>query len=163
MKQCSLVFLFCVHSLLAFKVPVPQIKFGYESKNIFKTEFSVKEVEVSLKNTLLSMAIIPFLLSSSPSSAFADEAKDVQVYWGVGCFWHTQHEFINAEKTLLGRTDEQLTVRIKSIYCESGPHENYGGSISKIDINLSKINNVIVNLNHYILYRAEQVMQEVIS
>jgi len=57
------------------------------------------------------MAIIPLMLAASPSSAFADEAKDVQVYWGVGCFWHTQHEFINAEKTLLGRTDEQLTSR----------------------------------------------------
>ena len=31
------------------------------------------------------------------------------VYFGVGCFWHIQHEFIVAERELLGRSDRQLT------------------------------------------------------
>jgi hypothetical protein len=31
------------------------------------------------------------------------------VYFGVGCFWHIQHEFIQAERDLLGRGDAQLT------------------------------------------------------
>lgn len=31
------------------------------------------------------------------------------VYFGVGCFWHIQHEFIQAERDLLGRSDDQLT------------------------------------------------------
>lgn len=112
MKQYSILFLFCVQSLLAFKVPVPNVKFGYENKNIFKMDFNFREAEKSLKKTLLSLAIIPLLLASTPSSAYADDANPIQsYYWGVGCFWHTQHEFINAEKTILGRTDEQLTVR----------------------------------------------------
>ncbi|KAJ8599464.1 hypothetical protein CTAYLR_008028 [Chrysophaeum taylorii] len=35
----------------------------------------------------------------------------VEVYFGVGCFWHVQHEFAMAEKRLLGRGDDQLTAR----------------------------------------------------
>ena len=34
-----------------------------------------------------------------------------QFYWGVGCFWHVQHEFVAAEKAILGRTDEAVTSR----------------------------------------------------
>ena len=33
------------------------------------------------------------------------------VYFGVGCFWHIQHEFIGAERELLGRNDNQLSSR----------------------------------------------------
>jgi hypothetical protein len=31
------------------------------------------------------------------------------VYFGVGCFWHIQHEFVVAERELLGRSDRELT------------------------------------------------------
>jgi hypothetical protein len=73
--------------------------------------------------------------------AAADESEEVDVYFGVGCFWHVQvccysvligccpsphltislpspspsphhllqHEFVEAEKRVLGRSDEQLT------------------------------------------------------
>lgn len=45
--------------------------------------------------------------------ALADEAvaaeEAVQVYFGCGCFWHVQHEFVEAEKKILGRKDSQLT------------------------------------------------------
>lgn len=34
---------------------------------------------------------------------------DVTLYFGCGCFWHVQHEFIVAERSLLGRTDAELT------------------------------------------------------
>ena len=40
----------------------------------------------------------------------SDNDKDnVEVYFGVGCFWHVQHEFVEAEKSILGRSDKQLT------------------------------------------------------
>jgi hypothetical protein len=46
--------------------------------------------------------------TSTVSPALA--AEDVQdVYFGVGCFWHIQHEFIEAERKLLGRSDHELT------------------------------------------------------
>eukprot|EP00928_Gymnodinium_smaydae_P061502 TRINITY_DN45560_c0_g1_i1.p1 TRINITY_DN45560_c0_g1~~TRINITY_DN45560_c0_g1_i1.p1 ORF type:complete len:268 (+),score=31.96 TRINITY_DN45560_c0_g1_i1:63-806(+) len=34
---------------------------------------------------------------------------NVSVYFGAGCFWHVQHEFVQAERKLLGRSDSQLT------------------------------------------------------
>lgn len=37
------------------------------------------------------------------------EEEDVIVYFGCGCFWHVQHEFVEAERKLLGRDDLQLT------------------------------------------------------
>ena len=33
------------------------------------------------------------------------------MYFGVGSFWYPQHEFIKAERDLLGRTDQDLTSR----------------------------------------------------
>lgn len=48
-------------------------------------------------------------------SALADDATGstatttTPVYFGVGCFWHIQHEFVQAERDLLGRQDNQLT------------------------------------------------------
>ena len=31
------------------------------------------------------------------------------MYFGVGCFWHVQHEFVETERCLLNRSDSQLT------------------------------------------------------
>merc|ERR1719183_180368 len=47
-------------------------------------------------------------LGPSPAVA-ADPVTDV--YFGVGCFWHIQHEFVEAERNLLERSDKQLTSR----------------------------------------------------
>lgn len=89
----------------------------------FELSLSMKDFQSSLKKSLVSIAIVPLLLASTSAPAHA--ADDIQsYYWGVGCFWHTQHEFIGAEKRILGRTDEQLTVGyllndvniLKSIY-----------------------------------------------
>lgn len=33
----------------------------------------------------------------------------IDVYFGCGCFWHVQHEFVEAEKKILGRRDTELT------------------------------------------------------
>lgn len=46
----------------------------------------------------------------NPKAAFSEENdKLTDVYFGVGCFWHIQHEFVEAERNLLKRTDIQLT------------------------------------------------------
>jgi len=39
------------------------------------------------------------------------EEEEIEVYFGCGCFWHVQHEFVEAERRILGRTDDQLTSR----------------------------------------------------
>ena len=33
----------------------------------------------------------------------------IDVYFGVGCFWHVQHEFVEAERSILNRKDNELT------------------------------------------------------
>jgi len=45
-----------------------------------------------------------------PELANAAE-EDIDVYFGCGCFWHVQHEFVEAEKRILGRSDQELTAR----------------------------------------------------
>ena len=45
------------------------------------------------------------------TAAVAADEPTTDVYFGVGCFWHIQHEFIDAERTMLGRGDHQLTSR----------------------------------------------------
>lgn len=37
--------------------------------------------------------------------------QTVDVYFGVGCFWHVQHELAMAEQTLLGRSPSEWTAR----------------------------------------------------
>jgi peptide methionine sulfoxide reductase MsrA len=39
------------------------------------------------------------------------EEEEIEVYFGCGCFWHVQHEFVEAERKILGRSDSQLTSR----------------------------------------------------
>ena len=88
---------------------------------------SMRDVQNNLKKSIASLAIVPLLLAFTATPAHA--ADDIQsYYWGVGCFWHAQHEFIGAEKRLLGRTDEQLTVRslliriLRSIFIKNSPN-----------------------------------------
>jgi peptide methionine sulfoxide reductase MsrA len=54
-------------------------------------------------------AVLAPLAQAQPALAVNDELVDV--YFGCGCFWHVQHEFAEAEKKILGRTDKQLTSR----------------------------------------------------
>jgi hypothetical protein len=44
-----------------------------------------------------------------PRSATASDLQDV--YFGAGCFWHVQHEFVLAERNVLNRKDSELTSR----------------------------------------------------
>ena len=48
-------------------------------------------------------------LTGQPAVAANDELVDV--YFGCGCFWHVQHEFVEAERNILGRSGAQITSR----------------------------------------------------
>ena len=51
-------------------------------------------------------------LTFGNAAAAADGDENLtDVYMGVGCFWHIQHEFVDAERKLLGRGDHRLTSR----------------------------------------------------
>ena len=41
----------------------------------------------------------------------ADELATLPVYFGCGCFWHVQHEFVQLERSLLKRADLELSSR----------------------------------------------------
>jgi len=45
------------------------------------------------------------------ASVVVNEDPLINVYFGCGCFWHVQHEFVMAEKKILGRSDDQITAR----------------------------------------------------
>jgi len=53
----------------------------------------------------------PILGTDALVAQAADEGSLTDVYFGVGCFWHIQHEFVVAERKLLGRGDGDLTSR----------------------------------------------------
>lgn len=75
-------------------------------------------VESSQRRSLLSGAM---LLSAAAGAAVfpahravaaaTDNTNMIDVYFGVGCYWHIQHEFVVAERTLLQRGDHDLTSR----------------------------------------------------
>ena len=41
----------------------------------------------------------------------SDYSPLIDVYFGAGCYWRIQHEFVQAERNLLGRNDQQITSR----------------------------------------------------
>jgi len=44
------------------------------------------------------------------AAAFRAEVQDaVDVYFGCGCFWHVQHEFVEAERKILNRKETEYT------------------------------------------------------
>jgi hypothetical protein len=44
-------------------------------------------------------------VSSTPTT----DTSPTDVYFGVGCYWHIQHEFVMAELERLGRSNKELT------------------------------------------------------
>jgi len=66
----------------------------------------------SLRGMASSLLVIP--ITTATTAAAAAESKDeelIDVYFGCGCFWHVQHEFVQAERRILNRSDEELTAR----------------------------------------------------
>jgi len=49
------------------------------------------------------------LLSSQKSQAKEDDTSLTDVYFGTGCFWHIQHEFVLSERQRLNRPFNQVT------------------------------------------------------
>ena len=62
---------------------------------------------------LRGLIALPFVGSELVRRPIPAEAAETEqdVYFGVGCFWHIQHEFVVAERSVLQRGDSQLTSR----------------------------------------------------
>lgn len=61
----------------------------------------------ALAGVLSSSLLLP---QAEQSNAISEEGL-IDVYFGCGCFWHVQHEFVEAEKKLLGRSETEITAR----------------------------------------------------
>jgi len=70
--------------------------------------FSGVERRKFIKN-LLTWTIMTPLFGDTSAAQAIDDSTLTDVYFGVGCFWHIQHEFVEAERNLLNRSDQQLT------------------------------------------------------
>lgn len=80
-----------------------------------------KVLEASSRRSVLGSVLATIAGSAAvgvgqPAVAHAEDAAAASagltdVYFGVGCFWHIQHEFVQAERDLLGRGDRELTSR----------------------------------------------------
>mmetsp|Transcript_9847 Transcript_9847/g.16227 ORF Transcript_9847/g.16227 Transcript_9847/m.16227 type:complete len:287 (-) Transcript_9847:222-1082(-) len=65
-------------------------------------------IKKSLQKFSKGLCIAPIVLAQAWSPVQAAE-KQTPVYFGVGCFWHVQHEFVETERKVLGRGDDELT------------------------------------------------------
>ena len=59
----------------------------------------------------LATASLATVATSYPRTASAADEELIDCYFGCGCFWHVQHEFVEAERKILGRSDDQITSR----------------------------------------------------
>ena len=65
--------------------------------------------ESSRRRLLGSIVAIASLVGTLPQASFAtaadeEEEDTIAVYFGCGCFWHVQHELVQAERRWVGRT-----------------------------------------------------------
>lgn len=67
----------------------------------------------SLLNNMVQAVAATASFTALPRRAEAADTTDnlVDVYFGVGCYWHIQHEFVEAERHILQRGDGELTAR----------------------------------------------------
>jgi peptide methionine sulfoxide reductase MsrA len=86
--------------------------------NNMNNEASVSNRRSFMKNFVIASGLIGTTTTTTTNINVAN-AIDVEslssaeedVYFGVGCYWHIQHEFVEAERKLLNRDDAQLTSR----------------------------------------------------
>jgi hypothetical protein len=66
-----------------------------------KNSFSSPNVDLKIvKNMAANLLLTPILLSfTSPS--FASSNQNTNIYFGLGCFWHVQHEFVGKIRQII--------------------------------------------------------------
>jgi len=67
----------------------------------------------SRRSFLQKQLVLPFAAAAAippPANAAAPD-DELEIYFGAGCFWHIQHEFVEAEQRILGRKALDCTSR----------------------------------------------------
>ena len=191
-KPCVLVWvagvLFCSLLLLsdpshAFsssgKFPTPQVS----SSSSSSSSLSSSDVDSTTENMLSRRRMFQNIVlggvvaaglttttAAQPAVAAAtdDDGDDqlITVYFGCGCFWHVQHEFVEAEKRILGRKDDELTVRAgyaggnggmkddKVCYHNAGQVSDYGslGHAEVVKLDIPEISFKDFALEYFLLF-----------
>eukprot|EP00429_Kryptoperidinium_foliaceum_P003629 CAMPEP_0176012854 /NCGR_PEP_ID=MMETSP0120_2-20121206/6009_1 /TAXON_ID=160619 /ORGANISM="Kryptoperidinium foliaceum, Strain CCMP 1326" /LENGTH=273 /DNA_ID=CAMNT_0017345751 /DNA_START=729 /DNA_END=1546 /DNA_ORIENTATION=- len=80
-------------------------------RTVFALTNRVSRPDGSRRAFLSNTAVIAAAGLGLSSPVHAEEEGQIDVYFGCGCFWHVQHEFVDAEKRILGRSDDELTAR----------------------------------------------------
>mmetsp|Transcript_19651 Transcript_19651/g.32219 ORF Transcript_19651/g.32219 Transcript_19651/m.32219 type:complete len:291 (+) Transcript_19651:58-930(+) len=87
---------------------------GQPASSLSPPRSSVLSEDVATRRSFLAglaTASLATVATSYPSTASADDEELIDCYFGCGCFWHVQHEFVEAERKILGRSDDQITSR----------------------------------------------------
>lgn len=108
----SLAYLSSSAVVLVAAYTIPQNNNVHQTKNNNHGASVMKKNRRAFLSKVVSntVGIASIAASNQPQRALAI-TNDVQedVYFGAGCFWHVQHEFVLAERNLLGRKDNELT------------------------------------------------------
>ena len=76
--------------------------------------------ESNRRGFLASSAAAAAIALSIPQPSFAvSEISSVDVYFGVGCYWHIMHEFVETERKLLSRADNEREVAARSAMADN--------------------------------------------
>lgn len=95
MKTCACIAASCLLAVALLVGTTSSLQFGGGS-------------DVSRRHVFGQVATAVATTAVAASPAQASDAL-TPVYFGVGCFWHIQHEFVEAERKMLGRKDNELT------------------------------------------------------
>eukprot|EP00588_Corethron_pennatum_P004501 CAMPEP_0194291918 /NCGR_PEP_ID=MMETSP0169-20130528/44488_1 /TAXON_ID=218684 /ORGANISM="Corethron pennatum, Strain L29A3" /LENGTH=275 /DNA_ID=CAMNT_0039039943 /DNA_START=129 /DNA_END=952 /DNA_ORIENTATION=+ len=82
--------------------------FGLQASHEHKKSARVNVSRREIISGMLASAAI----AKSSSVLAKDDIGTIDIYFGCGCFWHVQHEMIEAERRILNRGDESLTARV---------------------------------------------------
>ena len=101
-------------SAIVFASILTQHVQAYSSSNVPGYVGKITEISSrrsALGNMIAAATGVLLPRHAEAGTVSADPELLTDVYFGVGCFWHIQHEFIGAERELLGRSDHQLSSR----------------------------------------------------
>jgi len=101
-------------SAIVFASILTQHVQAYSSNNVPGYVGKITEISSrrsALGNMIAAATGVLLPRHAEAGTVSADPELLTDVYFGVGCFWHIQHEFIGAERELLGRSDHQLSSR----------------------------------------------------
>jgi len=93
----------------AFKINEPKIFHRGITLSAHTSDFEPSRRQFSSAAVLFSTSIMNSI--ALPDSHATAPIDLIDVYFGCGCFWHVQHEFVEAEKNILGRPNGDLTAR----------------------------------------------------